>query len=233
MKNFNNQKKINKLKTLIKLKINIFYNFKVLKFQHKKWQHFLIYFKNQLKFSKFNKYKVIDQNIVFINKKNFLELNYKNYYKKKFIFSKLFNKFFGNLSKKYYYNLNYKIKNFLNIKQTVIQKLESRLDLILYRSKFVTSIKFAKQFISNGHIFVNNKIIKMHSFILKSGDLVSLNGLINSSIVLADKLLWPAIFNFLVINYKTKQIIFINNFNKLNFSFYSFFYLNLHKFLAN
>ena len=132
-----------KFKTLTKLKLNILLNLKILKFKKNKWKHFLYFFKNQLKLTKFNKYKIIDQNTNFLNKKDILELNYKNKnFKKKFIFSKIFNLFFGNFSKTYYYSLNKKIKKSCNnIKTFIIEHLESRLDLILFRSKFFVTIK--------------------------------------------------------------------------------------------
>lgn len=225
-----------KFKSLIKLKVNILLNLKILRFKKKKWKNFLYFFKNQFKLTKFNKYKIIDQKIKFINKRDVLEFNYKNKnFKKKFMFSKFFNLFFGNFSKAYYYNLKKKIKKSCNnIKTFIIQHLESRLDLVLFRSKFFVTIKFARQCINRGHVSVNSKKIKKNAFLLKSGDLISFNLLSFNSLNLnfTNKLIWPIVLDYLIINYKTMEIVFLGNFLKVtNFIFYSFFNLKLHKFL--
>ena len=74
MKNLN-IRRVTKLKTLIKLKINVLVNLKILKFKKQKWVNFSRFFKNQFINSKFKKYKIIDQYVVLIDKKNLLELN--------------------------------------------------------------------------------------------------------------------------------------------------------------
>ena len=237
MKNLN-IRRVTKLKTLIKLKINVLVNLKILKFKKQKWVNFVKFFKNESINSKFKKYKIIDQYVLLIDKKNLLELNYKNKFcKKLFIFSKIFNLFFGSFSKKYIYILKNKIKkSFKLVKKFIFQLLDSRLDLILYKSKLVTTVKAARQLIFHGHVFVNGFIIKTSSFFLKSGDLIKL------PLVFIEKLqlnlvmssTWPLIPNYLIINYKIFQILFLSNFIKIaNYFFYTFFFLRLHKFFIN
>lgn len=237
MKNLN-IRRATKLKILIKLKINVLANIKILKFKKQKWVNFIRFFKTEFKNSKFKKYKIIDQHIVLIDKKNLLELNYKNKFcKKLFIFSKIFNLFFGNFSEKYIYILKNKIKKSSKIvKKLIFQLLETRLDLILYKSKFVSTIKAARQLIFHGHVVVNGSIVKTSSFFLKSGDLIKL------PLIFIDKLqlnlvmssTWPLIPSYLIINYKILQILFLSNLLKIiNHFFYTFFFLKLHKFFIN
>ena len=72
------------------------------------------------------------------------------------------------------------IKNLLNKNNkhrilnriTFLKFFESRLDVTLFRCKFGESIRFIRQLISHGKVFVNNKKITIKSFILKPGDIV-------------------------------------------------------------
>src|SRR6202048_4390193 len=50
--------------------------------------------------------------------------------------------------------------------------LESRLDAIVYRAKFVPTVHAARQFVNHGHVRVNGKRVTIPSFKLKVGDVV-------------------------------------------------------------
>jgi small subunit ribosomal protein S4 len=50
--------------------------------------------------------------------------------------------------------------------------LESRLDAIVYRAKFVPTMFAARQFINHGHVNVNGKRVTIASFRCKPGDVV-------------------------------------------------------------
>lgn len=225
-------------KQILGLRINALHNLKVLKFKKKKWQEFIYHLKTQLKTTKYKKYKIFDQNKILINKKNKFEIMYKTrYFKKLFVFSKIFNVFFGKLARNYYKNLKKNVKTLLkkqkvkDIKLFITQILESRLDNVLYRSKFCSSIRSARQYIAHGHIFVNKKPIKNKSFLLKSGDLINLNVLLfkkyKLNLVYASP--WPLSPINLIINYKTMEILFLGNFLKEKSVFYYPFYFRLHK----
>jgi small subunit ribosomal protein S4 len=54
----------------------------------------------------------------------------------------------------------------------MIGLLESRLDTVIYRAKFVPTVFAARQFISHGHIRVNGKRVTIASFRVKVGDVV-------------------------------------------------------------
>ena len=50
--------------------------------------------------------------------------------------------------------------------------LESRLDAIVYRAKFVPTVFAARQFINHGHVKVNGKRVNIGSYVCKPGDLI-------------------------------------------------------------
>ncbi|MSO98352.1 MAG: 30S ribosomal protein S4 [Rhodospirillaceae bacterium] len=58
--------------------------------------------------------------------------------------------------------------------QNLIGILESRLDAIVYRMKFVPTVFAARQLVSHGHVKVNGKRITVPSFVVKVGDLLEL-----------------------------------------------------------
>lgn len=56
--------------------------------------------------------------------------------------------------------------------ETLIGLLESRLDAVVYRAKFVPTIFAARQFINHGHVNVNGRRVNIQSYRLKAGDVV-------------------------------------------------------------
>lgn len=56
--------------------------------------------------------------------------------------------------------------------QNLIGLLESRLDAVIYRAKFVPTVWAARQFVNHGHVLVNGKKINIPSYQLKAGDVV-------------------------------------------------------------
>jgi small subunit ribosomal protein S4 len=52
--------------------------------------------------------------------------------------------------------------------------LEMRLDNIIFRLGFAVSIVAARQVIAHGHIFVNNKLVNIPSFLCKPKDIITL-----------------------------------------------------------
>ncbi|MFY7842530.1 MAG: 30S ribosomal protein S4 [Rhabdochlamydiaceae bacterium] len=60
-----------------------------------------------------------------------------------------------------------------NTPQEFIQKLETRLDVIVYRLKFAATIFGAQQLVSHGHILVNGKKVDRRSFHVKPGMTIS------------------------------------------------------------
>ena len=60
-----------------------------------------------------------------------------------------------------------------NTSENLIALLESRLDAIVYRAKFVPTVFAARQFVNHGHVQVNGKRVNIASYRVKAGDIVS------------------------------------------------------------
>ena len=56
--------------------------------------------------------------------------------------------------------------------ENLIGLLERRLDTVVYRAKFVSTMFAARQFINHGHIKVNGRKVNIASYQLKIGDLI-------------------------------------------------------------
>jgi small subunit ribosomal protein S4 len=59
-----------------------------------------------------------------------------------------------------------------NTSENLIALLESRLDAIVYRAKFVPTVFAARQFVNHGHVTVNGKRVNIASYRCKPGDVV-------------------------------------------------------------
>ncbi|PYE82409.1 30S ribosomal protein S4 [Pseudoroseicyclus aestuarii] len=55
----------------------------------------------------------------------------------------------------------------------LIGLLESRLDAVVYRAKFVPTVFAARQFVNHGHVEVNGKRVNIPSYRVKEGDVIS------------------------------------------------------------
>jgi small subunit ribosomal protein S4 len=77
--------------------------------------------------------------------------------------------------------------------QNLIGLLESRLDAVIYRAKFVPTPFAARQFVSHNHIRVNGRKVNIPSYRCKVGDVVEVKekskqlGLVLESIDLAER----------------------------------------------
>ncbi|MFN3515099.1 MAG: 30S ribosomal protein S4 [Phenylobacterium sp.] len=60
-----------------------------------------------------------------------------------------------------------------NTSENLIALLESRLDAIVYRAKFVPTPFAARQFVNHGHVLVNGKRVNIPSYRCKPGDVIS------------------------------------------------------------
>ncbi len=56
--------------------------------------------------------------------------------------------------------------------EILIGLLESRLDALVYRAKFVPTVFAARQFVNHGHIAVNGRRINIASYSCKPGDVI-------------------------------------------------------------
>ena len=81
--------------------------------------------------------------------------------------------YYGNISEKAFHGI-YKEASRLrgDTSALLIGLLERRLDAIVYRAKFVSTVFAARQFINHGHVLVNGKKVNIGSMRLKDGDVV-------------------------------------------------------------
>ena len=81
--------------------------------------------------------------------------------------------YYGNISEKQFKNIYYEaIRRTGDTSEHLIGLLESRLDAIVYRAKFVPTVFAARQFVSHGHVTVNGRRVNIPSFRCRVGDLV-------------------------------------------------------------
>lgn len=59
-----------------------------------------------------------------------------------------------------------------NSAENLIGLLESRLDAVVYRAKFVPTIFAARQFVNHGHVTLNGKKANIASMLVKPGDVI-------------------------------------------------------------
>ena len=102
----------------------------------------------------------------------------KQLFKERLFAKQQFKNFYGCIPEYQLKNLFFYLKNKTN-NNNIIQKfiilLESRLDMVIYRSKITKTVFQAKQIINHGKIKVNNKIITSSNLILNRGDIITLN----------------------------------------------------------
>jgi ribosomal protein S4 len=124
-------------------------------------------------------------------------------------------------------------RNFKTISHMDFLKIfESRLDVTLYRSKFGPNIKFIRQLIYQGNVFVNSEKVTVKSFLLTPGDIIKVklrcSRLLEYYTRKSDN--WPVCPKHLIVNYKTMQIVFCSLKNN-NLSLNIFYHLRMEKLL--
>lgn len=89
--------------------------------------------------------------------------------------------FYGSISESTFQRINNKLKGSslssegYNNKAMLINILETRLDVIVFKLNWAMSIYHAKQLINQGHICVNGKKVKIPSYLLKPNDIVQVS----------------------------------------------------------
>ncbi|SOH93321.1 small subunit ribosomal protein S4 [Monaibacterium marinum] len=58
--------------------------------------------------------------------------------------------------------------------ENLIGLLESRLDAVVYRAKWVPTVFAARQFVNHGHVTVNGKKVNIPSYRVKEGDIIQI-----------------------------------------------------------
>jgi small subunit ribosomal protein S4 len=57
--------------------------------------------------------------------------------------------------------------------ENLVGLLESRLDAVVYRAKFVPSVFAARQFVSHKHVTVNGRVVNIPSYVVRPGDVIA------------------------------------------------------------
>src|SRR5882724_3763259 len=58
----------------------------------------------------------------------------------------------------------------------LIGLLERRLDAVVYRAKFVSTVFAARQFVNHGHVSVNGRRVNIPSYTVKENDVIEVRG---------------------------------------------------------
>jgi ribosomal protein S4 len=230
-----NQKNIYKpiYKKLLKLKENVLNkDLRVfLKLKKKKWQFFikkLLKKNNKIRFRYEYPHIFLGVYRYFDYYRHVLQYNCGTARKNKFKFfmqnKQLFNFYYNKRAKTNLAKLLKNQKNFLS-------KIESRLDVIFYRSKFCTSIRNARQLIKHKHVLVNNIITTNYSQLINQGDTISVKKDSKEIVknVLIRSQLWPLPLQYLTINYKTLEILLNDNITEFNSFIYFPFWFNINR----
>ena len=83
--------------------------------------------------------------------------------------------YYGNINERQFRNI-YKKANMLkgDTSENLIGLLERRLDSVIYRAKFSTTIFSARQLINHGHVKVNGKKVNIGSYLVKEEDTIEI-----------------------------------------------------------
>jgi small subunit ribosomal protein S4 len=83
--------------------------------------------------------------------------------------------YYGNITEKHFEKIyNDAIRQRGNSAENLIGLLESRLDAIVYRAKFVPTVFAARQFVNHGHVKVNGRRTNIPSYRCKPGDVIEI-----------------------------------------------------------
>jgi small subunit ribosomal protein S4 len=194
-----------------KLRENITGTTKLLKFKKKKW----IVLNKRLSLSK--PYKFFNHNLYQISRNAKL---LKNLYRSQLATKQRLSIYYGKLTNEQIKRLSRlsiiksKVKNAdKDASEFLLKALETRLDTILYRSHFASSMNMARQFITHGNIYVNKKKVCSTNFLIKRGDIIQISKKLHPLVKLniVNSLLWPFIPVYLEINFKILSIYFVQN----------------------
>jgi small subunit ribosomal protein S4 len=85
--------------------------------------------------------------------------------------------YYGNIGEKQFRKIYQEaVRRKGDTSENLIELLERRLDIVVYRMKLAITVFAARQLVNHGHVTVNGKRIDIPSFRLKDGDEVSVIG---------------------------------------------------------
>jgi small subunit ribosomal protein S4 len=220
-------------KKLIDLKKNAQDKVKLMHFKKKKWKKFVEFLQKSFN-SKKQGFRFYDQGSDNIFK---FQTRFRQGCKKRLQAQKRFNYYYGCFLKRYLkiqVKIAKKRKGSYNTKLWTLSKVfisffERRVDTIIHRSHFVSTMRQARQLISHKHVKINGKIVNINSYQVQEGDLISLipQKKLMTSFNGIKTLVWPIPEKHLQINYRTFQIIFIKGLETNSFGTQFPFHLEL------
>ena len=81
--------------------------------------------------------------------------------------------YYGNVSEKQFHKYYVEaIRRSGDAAENFVGILESRLDNLVYKAKFVSTVFAARQFVNHGHVTVNGKKVNIPSYMVKAGDVI-------------------------------------------------------------
>ncbi len=100
--------------------------------------------------------------------------------------------YYGNISEKQFKNIYYEaIRRTGDTSEHLVGLLESRLDAVVYRAKFVPTVFAARQFVNHGHLKVNGKRVNIASYRVKPGDVISVKDASKQSVTVLEAIQLP------------------------------------------
>ena len=94
--------------------------------------------------------------------------------------------YYGNMNERQFRNVYRKALNRKgNTTENLIGLLERRLDTVIYRAKFATTVFSARQLINHGHVKVNSKKVNIASYLVKENDTIEIKDKSKKMIVIA------------------------------------------------
>ena len=97
--------------------------------------------------------------------------------------------YYGNMNERQFRNVYRKaIIKKGNTTENLIGLLERRLDTVIYRAKFATTVFLARQLINHGHIRVNDKKVNIPSYLVKEEDSIEIKNKSKELIVIVGSL---------------------------------------------
>ena len=84
--------------------------------------------------------------------------------------------YYGNINERQFRNIYRKaLSKRGDTTENLIALLETRLDTVIYRAKFASTVFSARQMINHGHIKVNNKKVNISSYVVKNTDTIEVS----------------------------------------------------------
>ncbi len=83
--------------------------------------------------------------------------------------------YYGNMNERQFRNTYRKaMQKKGNTTENLVAFLERRLDMVIYRAKFATTVFSSRQLINHGHIKVNGKKVNIPSYLIKEEDTIEI-----------------------------------------------------------